>query len=209
MSPRKNNRPDLDEYFGLEAEAYGTSQWMARNQIHTTETALNMLEDEQIGGIITNPKHELLFLDIGCGTGYSSHTILAQGSRVIGVDFSHDMLDECPTDPNLHLINADMRFIPLRTNQVDHVISISAFNFAAAHAKTRKQMEQQIGKAFQCIQKILKNHGHIVIEFYPTKLEEEVFLSTLRRYPFIGGMYIMFPNTKKEKKFLMLQLKKK
>ncbi len=208
MSPRKNNRPDLDEYFGLEAEAYGSSQWMARNQIHTTETALNMLEDAQIGGLILEPKDQLLFLDIGCGTGYSSHTILSQGSRVIGIDFSQDMLQECSPDPNLHLIHADMRFIPLRSNQVDHAISISAFNFAAAHAKSRRQMELKIGQAFKCIQHIVKNQGHIVIEFYPTKLEEEVFLATLKHYPFIGGMYIMFPKTKKEKKFLMLQLKK-
>ena len=54
--PRKNNRPSTDEYFGLEAEAYGSSKWMARNQIQTTQKVLELLESEQIGGIIINSR---------------------------------------------------------------------------------------------------------------------------------------------------------
>ncbi|MHA1602397.1 MAG: class I SAM-dependent methyltransferase, partial [Promethearchaeota archaeon] len=115
MSPRKNNRPTLDEYFGMEADAYGNSQWMARNQIKTTEQALQFMESPELGGNFTDTKEELIFLDIGCGTGYSSHTILGIGARVIGLDFSEDMLSNCPSDFDLHLIHGDMRYLPFRS----------------------------------------------------------------------------------------------
>ena len=110
MSPRKTNRPTLDEYFGLEAIKYGTSTWMARNQIRTTQRAIDLLESPALGGPLQIPPYQLLFLDIGAGTGYSSHVLLEKQIKVIGIDFSHDMLIQCPSHPNLSRIQADMRF---------------------------------------------------------------------------------------------------
>ena len=60
--PRKSNRPSTDEYFGLDAKEYGTSRWMARNQIQTTQKVLELLESEQIGGQIINKSLKSLFL---------------------------------------------------------------------------------------------------------------------------------------------------
>ncbi len=207
MSPRKNNRPSIDEYFGLEAKAYGNSQWMARNQIQTTSDALLMLEDERIGGKMKIPKNQLLFLDLGCGTGYSSHVILETQTRVVGVDFSRDMLDQCIPHENLHLIHGDMRFLPLRTKIIDHIISISAFNFITTGAHSKTDMIQKIKSTFRQIASIMKAKGHMVIEFYPTEFEQEIFLQELKLSSFDGGLILLYPNSKREKKFLLLVLK--
>ncbi len=206
---KKNNRPTLDEYFGLEAAAYGSSQWMARNQIQTTEKALELLQSEPLGGAITGSdanSDTWTVLDIGCGTGYSSHVILNTGARVIGLDFSSDMLRQCPRDASLHLIHGDMRALPFRSRIINHVISISALNFSTEGAKSRGQMRSQIEAVLSNISRCLRPLGRVAVEFYPTSLEETLFHEVLRSLPFQGGFLILDPKTKREKKYLLLHL---
>ncbi|QEE16921.1 class I SAM-dependent methyltransferase [Promethearchaeum syntrophicum] len=205
--PRKNNRPSTDEYFGLEAEAYGSSKWMARNQIQTTQKVLDLLESEQIGGKIKSKSLKSLFLDIGCGTGFSSHTILQSNfqNRVIGVDVSSDMIKQCKKNSDLHLILADMRYSPFRSNIFNYIISISAFNFASAGAQSKNQMKKFIQKALESLERTLIKKGRAGIEFYPTKTEELLFVNGLKKLNFIGGLLIEQPNSKREKKFLILK----
>ena len=205
--PRKNNRPSTDEYFGLEAEAYGTSKWMARNQIQTTQKVLELIESDQIGGRIIDKSLKALFLDIGCGTGFSSHTILQSKfqNRVIGIDVSLDMINQCEKNSDLHLILADMRYSPFRSNIFNYIISISAFNFASAGAQSKNQMKTFIQKALLALEKTLKIKGRAGIEFYPNKTEEIFFIDGLKKLNFIGGLLIEQPNSKREKKFLILK----
>ena len=205
--PRKNNRPTTDEYFGLQAKAYGISRWMARNQILTTQKVLELLESEQIGGRITNKSLKSLFLDIGCGTGFSSHTILQSNfeNRVIGFDISLDMINQCEKNSDLHLILADMRYSPFRSEIFNYIISISAFNFASAGAQSNNQVKMLIQRALESLEKTLKNRGRAGIEFYPNKTEEIFFVNGLKKLNFIGGLLIEQPNSKHEKKFLILK----
>ena len=209
LMTKKNNRPTLDEYFGLEAEAYGTSQWMARNQIQTTGKALELLQSEPLGGFFTGldaTSDTWTVLDIGCGTGYSSHVILDSGARVIGLDFSKDMLTQCPRDPELHLIHGDMRALPFRSTIVNHIISISALNFSTEGAKSREQMRSHFQAVLSHISQCLRPEGRVAVEFYPTPLEESLFHEVLRSLPFQGGFLILDPKSKREKKFLLLRL---
>ncbi len=205
--PRKNNRPSTDEYFGLEAKAYGTSKWMARNQIQTTIKVLELLESEQIGGQIINKSEKSIFLDIGCGTGFSSHTILNSNfvNRVIGIDISLDMINQCEKSSDLHLILSDMRYSPFRSETFNYIISISAFNFASTGAQSKNQMKILIQKALEALEKNLTNNGRAGIEFYPNKTEEIFFVNGLKKLNFIGGLLIEQPNSKREKKFLILK----
>ena len=92
--PKRDKRPTVDAYYGMEAEDYGKSQWMARNQSRTTAQALQYILGEQLGEPLKMDPAEHLVLDIGCGTGYSSHEIADQGFRPIGVDRSRDMLHQ-------------------------------------------------------------------------------------------------------------------
>jgi len=47
----------------------------------------------------------------------------------------------------------------------------------------------------------------MVIEFYPTEFEQEIFLQELKLSSFDGGLILLYPNSKREKKFLLLVLK--
>ena len=122
-------RPTVDAYFGLEAGEYGTSAWMARNQTKSTRRALELFFSDNFSEAFSQQGQPFLCLDMGCGTGYSSHTILEAGCRVVGLDLSRDMLSQNPNDYQLTKIQGDIRNPPFRPNTMDHAISISAFNF--------------------------------------------------------------------------------
>jgi SAM-dependent methyltransferase len=226
MSPTKEKRPTSSAYQGLDATDYGTSRWMARNQRNTTETALSYLEGDQLGGPLTGDPASFLFLDLGCGTGYSSLTIAEYGFRVIGIELSWDMIHQHPSDFAISLIQADMRQLPLRNRCIDHLVSISAFNFAAEGGTTLDDKRALIRLVIREIIRVLRggnnldhtmdrdgegnqeNKSRCVVEFYPTPTEQDLFLSELKNTSFSGGLLIDHPGTKKEKKFLVLSLEK-
>ena len=204
MTHRKK-RPTINAYYGYEAEQYGISSWMAKNQIQTTEEALNYLESDAMGGILKKPKENTLLLDLGCGTGYSTHTILPSGFRVIGADLSWDMLSQNSADHNLSRVQADLRNLPFRNNTMDIIISISAFNFASEGAKTPAEFRKFIKKAIDGLEDITKSGARIIIEFYPNEVEEKEFLRQIKKNSKLsGGMMIQSPQSRHEKKFLLL-----
>ena len=87
---------------------------------------------------------------------------------------------------------------------MDISISISAFNFAAEGAKSEHEMTELIHKVYRNLISILKTSGRIVIEYYPTELQERKFQLLLKQYPLQGGTLIDNPQTRKEKKYLIL-----
>ena len=85
-------RPGVDAYYGLEADEYARSNWMARNQQKTTRKVLQFLNGHELGGPLSDPFESIRLLDLGCGTGYSSHACLEAGFHVIGLEISRDMV---------------------------------------------------------------------------------------------------------------------
>lgn len=205
MPSPKTNRPTIDEYFGLEAEAYGTSKWMERNQRETTQNAVYLMQSPEIGDELSDLFSSNFILDLGCGTGYSSLQLLENFSRVIGMDFSRDMMEFIPESPSLLLLQADLRYLPFRENIFPAVFSISAYNFVAEGARSRAEIRNQVRGALSDLLRILLVQGRVVIEFYPTQVEQEIFLEILKQLPFFGGMLITDQNTRKEKKYLLLR----
>lgn len=200
----RKSRPTISEYHGLDAEAYGKSQWMAKNQIRTSQEALVLLESDQFGGSIPESFESCLFLDLGCGTGYSSLPLLNTGTIVIGIDLSWHMLHQISKHPHLHLIHADIRALPIRPTQIDHVLSISAFNFITEGLKSMDAIKINIQRTFEQIARISKQSARCVIEFYPSKSEQPLFLEAAKKTNFIGGLLIDHPHSKHEKYFLLL-----
>ncbi|MHA1673920.1 MAG: class I SAM-dependent methyltransferase [Promethearchaeota archaeon] len=207
MADHKTNRPTIDEYFGMDAEEYAHSKWMARNQHETTNQAVEMLQNPELFDSQGDEFYEDSILDLGCGTGFSSHELLESFYRVIGMDFSRDMMQHIDPEFQLNLIQADLRALPFRNKLFSTVISISAYNFVAEGARDRNQINSQIRTALDDLNRILRNGGGVVIEFYPTELEQDIFLKVLKTRDFSGGMMINDPRTRKEKKFLILQKK--
>ena len=98
-----------------------------------------------------------------------------------------------------------MRNSPFRPEIFNYIISISAFNFASAGAQSKNQMKILIQKALDALEKSLKYEGRAGIEFYPNETEEIFFVNSLKKLEFIGGLLIEQPNSKREKKFLILK----
>ena len=207
MTPKKETL-DRDFYFGEKAEFYAKSKWMARNQIKSTQRALGLLEDPRIGGELSSYLEDYIILDLGCGSGFSTHVIESEGFQVIGLDNSFDMLEkhmERTVPFKRNLVCGLIEALPFRENSVNMIISISAFNFILENVHQRDK-RKKLREVSQSLSKVLKVKGRVVIEFYPKKEDISLYLESLKNFE--GGMIVDNPNQRKEQKFLILRSKK-
>ena len=208
MTPRKEAL-DREFYFGEKAEFYAKSKWMARNQMKSTRRALELLEDSRIGGLLEKSPENTLVMDLGCGSGFSTHILESNGFHTIGLDNSFDMLVnnlEKSAPHKRNLVCGLIEALPFRNNTFDCMISISAFNFILENVLPREKKKRLI-EVTQKLFETLNNSGRSVIEFYPNKEDIPLYLESLKK-GFEGGMVVDHPNLRKEQKFLILRVKR-
>ncbi len=78
------------------------------------------------------PKPVDHILDVGCGTGIFTQSLIQQGARTLGVDISIPMLISAQHNlrcSNFTPLAADMARLPFADNAFDKVISITAIEF--------------------------------------------------------------------------------
>jgi len=205
VTPKKESL-DRDYYFGEKAEFYAKSKWMARNQMKSTLRALELLIDSRIGGKLSYPPDTTLVLDLGCGSGFSTHILESNGFYTIGLDNSYDMLEqnlEKATPCKRHVVCGMIEALPFRNKCFDFIISISAFNFIleqVPHHEKKKLLKSVSEK----VASVLKADGKAIIEFYPKKEDIPLYMEAMKQY-FGGGLVIDNPNQRKEQKFLILK----
>jgi 18S rRNA (guanine1575-N7)-methyltransferase len=216
MSP-KTTRPTFpDSYQGKNAVEYNQSRWMERNQKRTTLLSIQYLYDQHLDAIHNNDvlgDIPYLILDLGCGTGFSSEIIAENGFRVIGVEILKDMIFKArqrkksyDRQLDIEYILSDINNLPLRTKSIDHIISISAYNFITHPATILKDKEVLLSQTAQYLNEILKKKGRIVLEFYPIDEKElNLFKSSLINNGFNGFMIKQHPNQKSGQTFLLLK----
>ncbi|MFX1467682.1 MAG: class I SAM-dependent methyltransferase [Promethearchaeota archaeon] len=216
---RKNRLPIFpDDYIEDKADEYDNSKWMARNQKRATLLSIQYLFDEELNTNESDGKKMgdgRLILDLGCGTGFSSEILMQNGFRVIGIDILNDMLskarDKKRNDEeykNLELILADINFLPIRVNSIDHIISISSYNFIIHGLQNYGEKVKLINDTAKYIYKTLKKMGRIVIEFYPKDNQElKIFNKSFINNKFKGFMVKRNPNQKSGQTFLLLKKK--
>lgn len=221
MSPRKKEKLDGSFYHGENAKFYAESKWMARIQMETASRIYDLLEDDRIGGKISVDFQNIILLDLGCGNGFSMLVFEDLGfDKIIGVDLSMDMLKENRIQEKgikkqdqkekqeRILINASIENLPLRFKSVDHVMSISAFNFILNDSMVYEKKKEILTKISKDLYRIINDYGKIAIEFYPKDLDIELYLKIFKSN-FIGGLVVDNPELRKEKKYLILQKKEK
>lgn len=97
-------------------------------------------------------------LDAGCGTGRFSHIALDAGADVIACDLS-TAIDACrtnfPTEPHLHLLQADMEHLPLKLNLFDGIFCFGVLQHTPNPERT-----------FHSLLPHLKPGGRIVADVY-------------------------------------------
>ncbi|MFW9971110.1 MAG: class I SAM-dependent methyltransferase [Candidatus Odinarchaeota archaeon] len=214
---RKTQLPIFpDDYREDKAEEYDNSKSMERNQKRTTSLSVQYLFDEKLNGDdATGIKMRVPFLvlDLGCGTGYSSEVLLQNSFRVVGIDILYDMLSKArdkKKDANdlksLELILADINFLPIRSNTIDHIISVSSYNFITYGLVNFGEKVKLLNDTSKQLNKILKENGRIVIEFYPKDDNElKMFNKSFISNGFEGFMIKKNPNQKSGQTFLLLK----
>jgi len=212
---RKNFLPKFpDSYIGESAKEYNEQKWMKRNQKKTTLRCIEFLYDDNIGMYEFREDFSYLILDMGCGTGYSSETLIDNGFRVIGVDILPDMLFKAKQRKlknklnYLDLILADINHLPLRRDCIDDIISVSAYNFITYKAKGSKEERKIVNNTARNLHQILKLNGRIIIEFYPQSEHElDLFSSSFKQNGFDGFIVKNMPNQKAGQTYLLLTKK--
>lgn len=216
---RKNRRPKFPEdYLKDKAEEYDSSRWMARNQKRSTLNSLQYIIDEKLNdredGAIEMGASTLI-LDLGCGSGFSSEILIENGFRVIGIDILDDMLSKAGEKKNnfkdykaLELVLADINYLPIKPNSVDHIISISSYNFITYGMENFGEKVKLINDTARYLHKILKNKGRIIIEFYPKDDKElKMFNKSFINNGFSGFMIKQNPKQKSGQTYLLLKKK--
>jgi 18S rRNA (guanine1575-N7)-methyltransferase len=216
MSNHDNSPIFPDSYVGENSSEYDNSIWMERNQKKTAILCLQYLYDEKldkIGTIDTLNEKNYLIADLGCGTGFSSEILLEKGYRVIGVDILMDMLSKAKSkkkllekEKNLELILADIKFLPLKQSSLDHIISISAYNFIIHGKRALVDISRTVNNTARNLRKTLKPNGRLIIEFYPkNKKELNAFISSFNDNGFDGFVVKKDSNQKSGQTFLLLK----
>ena len=187
---------------------------MERNQKNTTLKIIQYLFDEELGPINFNPKSDLplLILDLGCGTGFSSEILKEYGFRVIGIDILDDMLSmandkkRAVKSKNLEFILADVNNLPIKINSINHVVSISAYNFITHGKSSLREKRKIVNNTAKYLHGILKKNGRVIIEFYPESDEElKLFTESFTMNGFHGFMIKSNPTQKSGQTFLLLK----
>ncbi|MFW9828761.1 MAG: class I SAM-dependent methyltransferase [Candidatus Thorarchaeota archaeon] len=216
---RKNRLPKFpDDYLEDKATDYDNSKWMERNQKNTTLKCIQYLFDEKLKYKEVSEsevKNNSLVLDLGCGTGYSSEIIVQTGFRVIGIDILPDMLFKAKEkkryieeNKDMELILADINYLPIKDNIIEYIISVSSYNFITYGLKNYGEKVKLINETAIDINRILKSHGIVVIEFYPKDERElKMFNKSFINKGFEGYMVKKNPFQKSGQTFLLLKKK--
>ena len=216
---RKNQLPKFpDDYLDDKAIEYDSSKWMERNQKKSTLHCIqylfgDKLNDQNDSGNETGDSP--LILDLGCGTGFSSDVLIQNGFRVIGIDILNDMLLKAREKKkiskiynSLELILADINNLPIKSNKIDNIISISSYNFILYGIDNFGGKVKLLNDTAKYINKILKKKGRVVIEFYPKDEKElKMFNKSFINNSFEGYMVKGNPNQKSGQTFLLLKKK--
>jgi ubiquinone/menaquinone biosynthesis C-methylase UbiE len=216
----ENNRlPKFpDSYLGDKSREYDNSKWMERNQKKTTLLCIQYLYDNNLNLLRARDNLEgnnFIILDLGCGTGFSSEILAESGFHVIGVDILKDMLykasdkiKDYSEDKVINLILADINYLPLKENSIDHIISVSAYNFIVNEKQEIRDKIKILNITAKSLYKLLRQRGRIIIEFYPKDEKElDIFSASFKVNGFDG--FILKSNSKQKSGQHFLLLKKK
>jgi ubiquinone/menaquinone biosynthesis C-methylase UbiE len=149
------------EYYTVEqARLYNLSGAFKRIQKRMTLDALS----------ISGFKKGSRVLDLGCGTGFSTMVLKEEGYEVIGCDVNENMLKHA-REKGLKVVKCDMKRLPFKTEEFNHLISISSIQWA-------KPLDYPI--IISEINRVIKTSS--VVQFYPkNRMEFDYFLEQARK----------------------------
>ncbi|MHA1620085.1 MAG: class I SAM-dependent methyltransferase, partial [Promethearchaeota archaeon] len=196
--PEEFAKDPLLYYSSTRVKEYAESKSLMRIQEGITKRSLEILK-------ATTPA---LILDIGMGCGFASIYLNLNGYRSVGIDLNRLFLNYY----NLAEVNptqADMRYIGMRSESVDYILSISAVQWLLAEENPQKR-EKELTLFAEFCAHVLKPQGKLLIQFYPKSdvaMDELGHIFNLTE-SFTGNFIIDNPySPKKRRIFLFLEKK--
>jgi len=106
----------------------------------------------------------------------------------------------------LELVLADINHLPIKVNSIDHIISVSSYNFIIYGKENYGEKVKLLNDTAKYLNEILKNKGRLIIEFYPKDdMELKIFNKSFINNGFEGYMVKSKPNQKSGQTFLLLK----
>jgi SAM-dependent methyltransferase len=103
--------------------------------------------------------HGKTVLDVGCGAGRFTEVVLSFGARLVAVDYS-SAVEACWANfaphPNLDVVQADVRALPLRPEQFDYVYCFGVL-----------QHTPDVRESFLSLPAMLRPGGRLAVDLYP------------------------------------------
>ncbi len=93
-------------------------------------------------------------LEIGCGTGLVMQLLKEKSANIKGVDLSSEMIKKV-LEKGLSVQKADAEELPFENNSFDIAYSFKVLSHVP-----------NITKALQEASRVVKNNGHVIVEFY-------------------------------------------
>lgn len=177
----------------------------ARIQHDLAVKALNNLAG-QFPGILEIEGSSPIALDIGCGLGFASDTLVGAGFTAIGIDIIPEMLQvsserdevlENSRRSRYHRVLASAANMPVRGGMVDFAISISALQWL--------DTKDEIVPFAAELDRVISSSGALAFQHYPRNSEEMMKLGTaIKQSGFEGGILLEnVKNPRKRKIFLL------
>jgi SAM-dependent methyltransferase len=144
------SKPEVSGAFDRQASYYarerGESPWFQAQ----VKTILEML-----------PSGPGLVLDVGCAAGAEIQPLLNRGFRVVGIDYSGQMLrvarQQYGTRKEVNLFRADAESLPFASASFDHVVCLGVFEYLSSY-----------GICLDEIHRVLRPGGYVIISV-PTR----------------------------------------
>ncbi|MFX1258098.1 MAG: class I SAM-dependent methyltransferase [Promethearchaeota archaeon] len=177
---------------------YASSKNLMRIQEKITIRALELLALK---------KKTPLILDAGCGPGFTSIYLKEIGYNVVALDIISKFL-YFYNIKEINPINADMCFLPFKSNSFDAIISISALQWIFKDINDNLMRSKLISLA-RSFNNISKENSKAIFQFYPKNksIMKEIGKIFANKTNFKGNFIIDNPNNPKKRKIFLLLIK--
>jgi len=168
--------------FSVKSDANKWSNIYTTNRPNVEALTFRSRRDYTLDYVVNNIAEDSLILDLGCGAGPVLKKLSKYKYSLVGVDYSHDMLEHARNNlgeqyKDIPLISSDCEHTPFTDNSFDCVICLGVISYA-----------ESIDGALNEIYRILKPGGTLILsyrnEFNSIILDPINFIKYILKLPF-------------------------
>jgi len=126
MSQSDHVDSELDDFTVANRQAYDRiARQYADRQVLLASEEKHWLTERESSFVASLPRGGVV-ADLGCGPAFDGLRLADQGFRVVGIDLSAGMLDVATQHLNGHVVQADLRALPLASAHLDGIWNVAS-----------------------------------------------------------------------------------